>query len=588
MYKLTSPSSGQTLPLHTSEKELANDFGTFFNSKIERIVNNLDIIPNNCHDETGSGSEPSNDSLATFTEFQQVGEDDVRTMIKNSPSKSCRLDPAPTWLIKKFLNALLPLITRIINASLSSGSFPALFKISHVIPILKKPQLDENIFANYRPIANLPFLSKVMERIVSSQLRNYLQDSELFPAMQSAYRENHSTETALLKVYNDILLALDKGQEAILLLLDYSAAFDTISHERMIRLFRQKYGIGGTVLSWLKSYLVNRKQIIIVNGEVSEEFPLHYGVPQGSVMGPLAFALYAGPLGDVISSHRGVNHMIYADDTQLYITMHRDNTNSVSSLVDCFKDVKTWANNNSLKLNGNKTEMIHIVSQFRKPGESPSLNIDGLVIDPAKSARDLGVIVDSFLDMKEHIRKMCRAASFGIFKIGKIRKFLDQKSTERLVNALVTSHLDYCNSLLIQLPASHLAPLQFIQNTAARLITRTRKYDRITPVILKLHWLKIPQRIQFKILLLTYNVVHNHEPCYLIDLISHKPSRSMTLRSSAKPQLALGPRTRTRYGDRAFSVCAPLLWNNLPSHIQNSPTAASFKSQLKTYLFKQQ
>ena len=190
--------------------------------------------------------------------------------------------------------------------------------------------------------------------------------------------------------------------------------------------------------------------------------------------------------------------------------------------------------------------------------------------------------------MKEHIRKVCRAATFGIYRIGEIRIYLNQSSTERLVNALVTSHLDYCNSLLINLPASHLAPLQHTQNTAARLITRTRKHDHITPVIHTLHWLLIPQRIQFKILLLTYNIIHHNAPSYLIKLISPKQATRMNLRSSTRPQLALGPRTHNRYGDRAFSACAPLLWNNLPSHIQDSPTIDTFKKKLKTHLFAQQ
>ena len=134
----------------------------------------------------------------------------------------------------------------------------------------------------------------------------------------------------------------------------------------------------------------------------------------------------------------------------------------------------------------------------------------------------------------------------------------------------------------INLPACHLAPLQHMQNTAARLITRTRKHDHITPVIRTLHWLLIPKRIQFKILLLTFNIIHHRAPSYLIELISPKQTTGMNLRSSSRPQLALGPRTHNRYGDGAFSVCAPTLWNTLPAHIQDSPTIDIFKKNLKT------
>ncbi|XP_071480075.1 uncharacterized protein [Diadema antillarum] len=223
-------------------------------------------------------------------------------------------------------------------------------------------------------------------------------------------------------------------------------------------------------------------------------------------------------------------------------------------MEDCVRDIKAWARGNNMMLNENKTEVVHIVSQFRKRIESVSLTIDGPTINASKSARDLGVIVDNSLDGKEHIRKVCRAASSSIYRIRKIRKYLNQSSTERLVDALVTSHLDYCNSLLINLPACHLAPLQHIQNTAARLITCTRKYDRISPVIRNLHWLLIPQRIKFKILLITYNIIHNRSPIYLTDLMSLKPrpDTHMDLRSSSATQLKLGPRTHNRYGDHSY------------------------------------
>ncbi|XP_030837299.1 uncharacterized protein LOC115922499 [Strongylocentrotus purpuratus] len=210
-----------------------------------------------------------------------------------------------------------------------------------------------------------------------------------------------------------------------------------------------------------------------------------------------------------------------------------DLTDGISSLEDCVTDVKSWASNNNMMLNANKTELIHITSQFRKRNESVSLHIDGAVITATNSARDLGVIVDNSLDLREHIRK-------------------------------------------------------HIQNTAARLITRTRKHDHITPVIRTLHWLLIPQRIQFKILLLTFHIIHHHAPSYLIELISPKQTTGMNLRSSSRPQLALGPRTHNRYGDRAFSVCAPTLWNTLPAHIQDSPTIDIFIKNLKTHLFQKQ
>ena len=357
----------------------------------------------------------------------------------------------------------------------------------------------------------------------------------------------------------------------------------------MIQRFRDRYGLDGVVLEWLASYLKDRTQVIAINRVLSEAFPLTWGVPQGSVMGPLDFILYTGPLSDVIGAHQGVRHMIYADDTQLYVIIKQSEISSgVARLEHCISDVKAWASSSNLMLNGAKTELLHVTSSFRNSGELPDFDVDGTVITPSESSRDLGVIVDNTLNMKQHIQKSCRAASFGIHKIGKLRKYLDQSSTERLVSAFVTSQLDYCNSLLINLPSSHLTKLQHIQNTAARLITRTRKHEHITPILRSLHWLPIPQRIQFKILLLTYKARNGLAPSYITDLITTKvQTSSMNLRSSSTShlQLAPGPRTHTRYGDRAFSVCAPTLWNNLPIPIRNSATVETFKKSLKTYLF---
>jgi hypothetical protein len=580
VHRLSTQSSSRTLPKHDSDKKLANDFGMFFYSKVQSIVNKL---------SSQSMSEEGSTKLqlqARFSEFQTVSEDVVRRAIKQSPSKSCRLDPAPTWLVKTCLDEMLPLITRVINLSLSTGIVPCIFKTSHITPVPKKSLQDPDDLAGYRPIANLMFLSKILEKIVDNQLRAYLREHNLFPAMQAAYRANHSTETALTRVYNDILLAVDKGQEVILVLLDYSSAFDSIDHKKITRCFQQSYGIDGTALSWLTSYLIDRKQIVVVNGTMGDEYPLSWGVPQGSVMGPLYFAMYTGSISNTISAHPGVNHIMYADDTQLYIVLKQNELASGASILEhCITDVKSWSSQNSLLLNGGKTEVIHIASQFRKRNPSPDLIIDGVRITPSTSAKDLGVIVDNAVTMKEHIKKISRAASFGIFKIGKLRQYLDRTSTERLVNALVTSHLDYCNSLLINLPASHLAPLQSIQNTAARLITRSKKFQHITPVLHSLHWLPIPRRTQFKVLLLTYKILRNHEPSYLAELLSSRTRPSINLRSSSSSQFAPGPRTNTRYGDRAFSVCAPTLWNSLPSYIQNAQTIGSFKTQLKTHLF---
>lgn len=237
--------------------------------------------------------------------------------------------------------------------------------------------------------------------------------------------------------------------------------------------------------------------------------------------------------------------------------------------------------------------MLHITSQFRNSNQISHFELEAGRIPCSESARDLGVLLDDNLTLHQHIRNVCRSASWGITKIGKLRKFLNQAATERLVHAFVSSHLDYCNCLLAGLPKSHIAPLQRIQNIAARLVTCTKRSEHITPALHSLHWLPIYQRICFKVLLLVYKIYHKTAPAYLQDLVSFRSASSTSstrqLRSAANAHLQLcpGPRTMTRYGDRAFSSVAPKLWNNLPVDIRSAPNLDLFKNMLKTHLFNQ-
>ena len=191
--------------------------------------------------------------------------------------------------------------------------------------------------------------------------------------------------------------------------------------------------------------------------------------------------------------------MIYADDTQLYMILDRsERSKDLSRLEKCVSDVKSWAVSNKLMLNDSKTEVVHMSSRYVQSSPLPPLTIGDSVINASESARDLGVIFDSRLDMKQHLKSITRSASFAIYKIGQIRKYLDSNATERLVHAFVSSRLDCCNSLLFGLPDCDIAKLQRLQNSAARLVSRCKYRDHITPVLKEptLAASSIPYRVQ--------------------------------------------------------------------------------------------
>src|SRR6218665_1724740 len=238
-------------------------------------------------------------------------------MVNEAVNKFSMKDPIPMWLLKFCIDLLSPYITSLFNALLSAGAFPTCYKDAYVTPRLKKPTLPPCELSSYRPISNLSFLSKLLERVVSVQLTGYLSSAGLLPVHQSAYRRFHSTETALLKVVTDITEAIDAGDHALLGLLDLSAASDTVDHDVLADRLSRTYGIRSTALDWLRSYLCDRRQTILYDGVLSTVRSLCCGVPQGSVFGPLLFLLYTADLGDLAAS-LGLSSHFYADDSQLY------------------------------------------------------------------------------------------------------------------------------------------------------------------------------------------------------------------------------------------------------------------------------
>ena len=211
--------------------------------------------------------------------------------IKLCPTKYSTRDPIPTTLLKRFAEHLAIPITNLINLSITTDTFPDEMKLAYVTPLLKKPNICSDDLNNYRPVSLLIFLSKLIERLVCQQLSEHLSKNDLYVPVQSAYRKDHSTETALLKVLNDLLLAIDGCDAAVLTLLDQSAAFDMVDHSILISRLTALFGISGTIHSWFLSYLSNRSQSICIKGTTSPSFTVHYGVPQRSVLGPILFTL---------------------------------------------------------------------------------------------------------------------------------------------------------------------------------------------------------------------------------------------------------------------------------------------------------
>ena len=266
----------------------------------------------------------------------------------------------------------------------------------------------------------------------------------------------------------------------------------------------------------------------------------------------------------------------YADDTQLYISFDIDSVaDATSKLESCIEDIRKWMATNFLCLNDGKTEFLLIgkTSSLKKCPDV-SVKLGNATINPSDTARNIGAIFDNSMTMSDHISSMCKSSWFQLNRIGKIRKYLTSDSAKTLVHAFVASRLDSFNSLLYGVPKYEIKKLQRIQNSAARLISGCRKYDHITPILIKLHWLPIEYRIEYKILVLTYKAIKKTAPQYIIDLV-HERKYSLEI-----------PMTITKCGERSISYASPYLWNRLPDKCKKASSLSSFKGLIKTHLFK--
>ena len=324
LHKVLHRSHGTTLPSCESPKSLADRFATFFTNKIVKICDSF------------SSSEPCNTVHPPFdppklTVFTQVTQDEIAKIVSKSPTKSCMLDSLPTFLIKDCMYILLPSITKLVNCSLSEGLVPDGFKKAVVTPLIKNEDMK-----NYCPVSGLSFISKLVEHVVAKQLVDHIHQHDLDNSYQSAYKSGHSTEMALLSIKNYIHLSLSRGEATALVLLDLSAAFDTIDHSTLLDCLLDWFGVGGLALKWFSSYLTEHYQCVKIGSTLSKLQKLLFGVPQGSVLGPLLFSLYTSSLSTLIGRHEGVNFHFYADDTQLYAHLsHRNASAAFDKLNRC-------------------------------------------------------------------------------------------------------------------------------------------------------------------------------------------------------------------------------------------------------------
>ena len=319
---------------------------------------------------------------------------------------------------------------------------------------------------------NLNLNFKACETCCLCSISRAFENQQLVWNISVCLQRTSQHRDSTLSCKNDLLQAVDNEGGAILVLLDLSAAFDAIDHQKLLNPLNQSFGIIGVALKWFESYLKDRTQTVQIGSCTSTPVTWKYWVPQGSVLGPILFTLYTTPLGNIIRKH-GLNFHLYADDTQLYISFQPgvsvSKETAISCLESCIKDMKIWMTNNLLKLNGDKTELIVITTHSNiSQNQHIGINIgDSLITPSSEPPRNLGVLFDSTCSLNDHVSQICKIINYNLYSIGKIRKYLATPTAEKMINCSITSRLDYCNSLLYGAKGYNISQLQLCQNNAA-------------------------------------------------------------------------------------------------------------------------
>ena len=375
----------------------------------------------------------------------------------------------------------------------------------------------------------------------------------------------------------------------MLVLLDLSSAFDTIDHPILVHRLHTDFGFTDTVLQWFSSYLTYLTHYVSLSNHCSAFAPVHSGVPQGSVLGPIHFTMYTKPLSAIIGSHSIIHHS-FADDLQLQMYAPPDRISELlHSIQSCISDVKPWATANMLKLNDNKTELMLVTFKRTKHLHNlpTSITIGNAQIPIKQSVKNLGFTIDCNLTMNAYASNISQTCYFELRCLASIRRFLTSTATATLVSAFVLSRIDYCNSLLFGSTHDVTSHLQRIQNYAAGVILCLPKSSSITTHLKSLHWLPVKVRSTYKIACLCYHCHSSAAPSYVTDMLHKKPLHTRITHSSSytMPLLNRSAHSKATLGDRSFSFVSSSVWNFIPNDGRCAPSLSSFKSRLKTYLF---
>ena len=456
----------------SDKKRICNGFNDFY---INVGSNLAQKIPNSINTPKDYIKECNQNSMFV----DSVSKEDVVKIVCSLKSASAGWDGISLNIVKSSFTSIVEPLTHCMNLSLMKGIVPNELKIAHVIPLFKAG--DNALFSNYRPVSVLPLFSKILERLMYARLLSFINLSKLLYKFQFGFREGHSPELALIYLIDKISNSLENGEYVLGVFLDFSKAFDTVNHNILFEKL-EMYGVRGIALDWFRSYLNNRYQYVVYNGEQSDKKLITCGVPQGSILGPLLFLLYINDLANV---SKKLFALLFADDSNMFLS-GKNIDELVSSMNSEMEKVIDWLNVNKVSLNLKKTHYMIFRGRRAKLNVNNKLIINNTVIAMEKKTKFLGVIIDENLLFRNHILYVKGKISRSLGILYKCRKYFDSDTLLMLYNSFVYPHFTYCLPVWGNTCKTYLKPLISLQDRAIRLISRVKK-DHDVPVLYENH-----------------------------------------------------------------------------------------------------
>jgi len=407
-------------------------------------------------------------------------------------------------------------------------------------------------------------------------MTQFMSDNKLLDTFQSGFRSGHSTTTALLNVTDELNLAIDRGLVSLLVLLDFSKAFDSVNYQVLLSKL-SKFNFSASAISWFRSYLFDRQQCVSLESKTSNFCAQVSGVPQGSVLGPLLFSLYLQDLSDCLSFS---SYHLYADDLQIYLSSKvSDWPTAVHHINHDLTMIESWASDNFLNLNPDKCQCL-VIGMPKSVARVLNMNADHLSVQLSsksipyerESVRNLGVLFDSSLSWHHHTTFICNKIYSCLHPLKRLKYILPQSIKAKLVESLISPVADYCDVLYDGFTQLLSNKLQRSFNHCIRFIFNKKSREQITPMLKQLSWLRLTDRRSLHSLTLLHKLIYSSDtlPGYL-------SSRVTLLQSERNGPLLLIPRCQTAACSNHFFTRAPREWNQLPKEIRSTTSNKKFK-----------